>query len=194
MRIPIPVEGLETAWEILKNCSDGHVEFYPYGGLMDNISSVARPFPHRKGNLFVIHYIVANKTDWNDKYSDWIRGFYESMTPYVSKDPRAACPNIVDLDLGQMNSSVYYDDPVEVARAWGEKYFLNNYDRLVKVKTQFDPENVFNHPQGIPPYYYSDKCEQKLRTSDISNLAGEQKLGETTDICKLAGDEFGSLQ
>ena len=175
VRTPIPMDGLEIALDILKKEPHGHVAFYPYGGEMDNISSDAIPFPHRKGNLFIIHYIVASLTGWSSKYLDWIRGFNESMTPYVSKDPRAAYVNFVDLDLGQMNSSVHYDDPVKVARAWGEKYFLKNYDRLVEVKTRFDRENLFNHPQGIPParYYYSDTCDQKL--------------GESVRICALAG-------
>ncbi|MCE6983344.1 hypothetical protein EI534_39555 [Pseudomonas frederiksbergensis] len=42
-------------------------------------------------------------------------------------------------------------DAVERARAWGEMYFLHNYDRLVKAKTQIDPLNVFRHEQSIPP-------------------------------------------
>ncbi|KAK6146200.1 hypothetical protein DH2020_020069 [Rehmannia glutinosa] len=40
---------------------------------------------------------------------------------------------------------------VEMARIWGEKYFLKNYDRLVRVKTMIDPLNVFRNQQGIPP-------------------------------------------
>ncbi|MBF4212069.1 hypothetical protein EI534_40175 [Pseudomonas frederiksbergensis] len=50
-------------------------------------------------------------------------------------------------------SSRYYSsvDAVERARAWGEKYFLNNYDRLVKAKTKIDPLNVFGHEHSMPP-------------------------------------------
>lgn len=42
-------------------------------------------------------------------------------------------------------------DAVEIARLWGEKYFLKNYDRLVRAKTVIDPNNVFSNEQGIPP-------------------------------------------
>ena len=174
VRTPIPMDGLEIALDVLKKEPHGHVAFYPYGGEMDNISSDTIPFPHRKGNLFIIHYIVASRTEWRSEYMDWIRGFKKTMTPYVSSGPRAAYVNFVDLDLGQMNSSVHYDDPVKVARAWGEKYFLNNYDRLVKVKTYFYPANVVNHPQGIPSAFYS------TNTSD-------QRLGESVGTCALAG-------
>ena len=171
VRTPIPMDGLEIALDILKKEPHGHVAFYPYGGEMDNIGSDAIPFPHRKGKLFIIHYIVASKTEWRSEYMDWIKGFNETMTPYVSSGPRAAYVNFVDLDLGQMNSSVHYDDPVEVARAWGEKYFLNNYDRLMKVKTNFDPANVVNHPQGIPS----------------AIIINDQKLGESVGTCALVG-------
>ncbi|KAG9455405.1 hypothetical protein H6P81_008309 [Aristolochia fimbriata] len=42
-------------------------------------------------------------------------------------------------------------DAVNEGRAWGEKYFLGNYDRLVRVKTLIDPNNAFCNPQSIPP-------------------------------------------
>ncbi|RVW31818.1 Reticuline oxidase [Vitis vinifera] len=107
---------------------------------MERIGSDAIAFPHRKGNLFAIQYMVRI-----------LRGFYKSMTPHVSWGPRAAYVNYMDLDLGVMemvNSSFSSGDPVEIARAWGEKYFLNNYERLVRVKTLIDPNNVFNNQQG----------------------------------------------
>ncbi|GJN39618.1 hypothetical protein PR202_gb28748 [Eleusine coracana subsp. coracana] len=40
---------------------------------------------------------------------------------------------------------------VEAARVWGERYFLGNYDRLVRAKTLIDPDNVFRNAQSIPP-------------------------------------------
>lgn len=87
-------------------------------------------------------------------YVDWIRGFYNSMAPYISLGPRATYINYIDFKLGVMyllNSSAPSDDAVEEAKVWGEKYFLKNYDRLVRAKTLIDPFNVFRHQQGIPP-------------------------------------------
>ncbi|KAJ7015310.1 Cannabidiolic acid synthase [Populus alba x Populus x berolinensis] len=37
------------------------------------------------------------------------------------------------------------------ARIWGTKYFKNNFDRLVHVKTKVDPANFFRNEQSIPP-------------------------------------------
>ena len=90
VRSHILMEGLLTALNILEKEPKGHIVFEPYGGVMEKISSDALPFPHRKGNLYVIHYEVADKSDIRKENLDWIRGFYESMTPYVSCCPRAA--------------------------------------------------------------------------------------------------------
>ena len=70
------------------------------------------------------------------------------MTPYVSKFPREAYVNYRDLDLGmnKKNSTSYIQ-----ATAWGNMYFKDNFNRLVKIKTKVDPDNVFRHEQSIPP-------------------------------------------
>ncbi|KZV31292.1 reticuline oxidase-like [Dorcoceras hygrometricum] len=157
VRAPISETGLKSAIEILEREPKGYVILDPYGGAMRAISSESIAFPHREGNLYGIQYLV----EWHEEhdsesrsYIDWIRGFYKEMTPYVSSGPRAAYINYMDFDLGvtdYLNRSVPAADPVEKARIWGEKYFLKNYDRLVKAKTIIDPFNVFRNQQGIPP-------------------------------------------
>ncbi|KAF6156757.1 hypothetical protein GIB67_033226 [Kingdonia uniflora] len=158
VKSPIPMRGIRVALDILEKEPKGYVILDPYGGFMNTVISTSTPFPHRDGNLFTIQYLV----DWNKDditknaiFLEWIRWFYSSMTPFVSKGPRSAYVNYLDLDLGEMsylNSRTGpIDDAVDTARAWGEKYFLRNYDRLVLAKTIIDPENVFNNPQGIPP-------------------------------------------
>ncbi|XP_043689925.1 reticuline oxidase-like [Telopea speciosissima] len=152
VRVPIPLRVIRVALEILEKEPKGYVILDPYGGKMSKISSDSIPFPHREGNLFTIQYLVSWKEEDNgksDEFINWIRGFYDFMSPYVAKGPRTAYNNYLDLDLGVMDSMS--TDGVEMARAWGEKYFLHNYDRLVRAKTFLDPNNVFNNQQGIPP-------------------------------------------
>ena len=153
----VPLVGIETALDILEKEPKGYVVLDPYGGMMHNISSESIAFPHRRGNLFTIQYLIYWKEADNDKssdYVDWIRGFYAAMTPFVSWGPRAAYVNYMDFDLGVMeriSNGANMKDVVEHARVWGEKYFLSNYDRLVRAKTLIDPNNVFTNDQGIPP-------------------------------------------
>ncbi|KAL2931601.1 Reticuline oxidase [Bienertia sinuspersici] len=158
----IPTEGIRVAMNTLTMEPKGYILMDPYGGMMARIANDSIAFPHRNGNLFSIQYMVSwgKEEDINrDRYIAWIRGFYELMTPFVSSNPRKAYVNYLDLDLGgrQFGSNVN-DDAVEEARVWGEKYFLNNYDRLVKVKTLIDPCNFFNYPQGIPPIPTNKQC------------------------------------
>lgn len=171
VRKPIPRFGLTTALEILEKQPKGYVILDPYGGVMETITSDSIPFPHRKGNLFAIQYLVEWKEPDNDKTNDyisWIRGFHGSMTAYVAQNPRASYVNYMDVDLGVMNwiKTRVDDDAVEMGREWGEKYFYKNYDRLVRAKTQIDPYNVFRHQQSIPPMCLENKNHRGSRSSE----------------------------
>ncbi|KAM7470250.1 hypothetical protein LguiA_008433 [Lonicera macranthoides] len=164
VRTPIPSGGIMLALEIMEKEPKGYIILDPNGGIMGRISSEAIAFPHRKGNLFTIQYLVEWKEGDNGKsreYAEWIRGFYSAMAPYVSSVPRAAYINYMDLDLGVMEEDE--EDGVEVAREWGEKYFLKNYDRLLRAKTLIDLFNVFRHQQGIPPLPSSKSTDLSSR-------------------------------
>lgn len=159
VRSKIPINGIHSALNILENEPKGYVIMDPYGGIMNKIDSDSIAFPHRKTNLFTIQYLVEwhdENDDKSSRYIQWIRGFYDAMTPYVSKNPRAAYVNYIDFDLGVVGPTKStgaddVDDGVAIARVWGEKYFLGNYERLVRAKSVIDPDNVFRNQQGIPP-------------------------------------------
>nr|CAB3482222.1 unnamed protein product [Digitaria exilis] len=55
-------------------------------------------------------------------------------------------------DYVQAPISVPYN-AVSHAAEWGQRYFGNNYDRLVRAKSKIDPGNVFNNAQSIPPLH-----------------------------------------
>lgn len=149
VKSPIPPSAWHGAWKFLEEKpGNSYVLLDPLGGLMDQIQPSAIPFPHRAGNLHSIQYQIT----WNDPSEDaesiaWIRRLYQYMAPYVSNSPRAAYVNYLDLDLGVAPNGTA---TVEEGRSWGEKYFVNNYDRLVKVKSAIDPNNVFRNSQSIP--------------------------------------------
>ncbi|PPR87291.1 hypothetical protein GOBAR_AA33396 [Gossypium barbadense] len=113
------------------------------------------PFPHRKGTLYKIHYNIGWQEEENirsQRYISWMRKLYSYMGPFVSKSPRTAYVNYRDLDIARNN-----DDgkaSYKQASVWGRKYFKNNFDRLVSVKTKIDPEHFFKHEQSIPPHFH----------------------------------------
>lgn len=171
VRKHVPLVGIQTALDILEKEPKGYVILDPYGGMMHTISSESIAFPHRTGNLFTIQYLIYWKEADNDKssdYIDWIRGFYASMTPFVSWGPRAAYINYMDFDLGVMervsNGAANMIDAADKAKVWGEKYFLSNYDRLVRAKYLIDPNNVFTNEQGIPPMPFTSPNAKALST------------------------------
>ncbi|KAL3616809.1 hypothetical protein CASFOL_039203 [Castilleja foliolosa] len=152
---PIPINGLKGIWRFLHEEAENRAElqFSPYGGALSEISESETPFPHRGGNIFMIHYSVNWDRRGNEelqRHLDWIRRLYSYMAPYVSQSPRAAYFNYRDLDIG-MNNNEGNNTSYRQASAWGRRYFKNNFDRLVRVKTRVDPSNFFRNEQSIPP-------------------------------------------
>ncbi|KAF7842398.1 berberine bridge enzyme-like 13 [Senna tora] len=167
VREPIPLDGIEGLWKRLLEEDSPLVIWNPYGGAMSDFTESETPFPHRNGTLYKIQYLTLwNNNGGDDKsvearHVEWIRKLYNYMAPYVSKFPREAYVNYRDLDLGMnaRNSTSYIQ-----ASAWGNMYFKDNFNRLVKIKTMVDPENVFRHEQSIPPLPISSSSP----TSNIS--------------------------
>uniref|UniRef100_A0A1J3G8G0 Cannabidiolic acid synthase-like 1 n=1 Tax=Noccaea caerulescens TaxID=107243 RepID=A0A1J3G8G0_NOCCA len=148
VRKPIPEAGLKGMFNKLLKEDMPMMIWNPYGGMMAKIPETQIPFPHRKGVIYKIQYV----TNWPDsdkrtsRHINWIRDLYSYMTPYVSSNPRQAYVNYRDLDLGK--NKIYAS--VKQAQSWGASYFKDNFNRLVNVKSKFDPENFFRHEQSIP--------------------------------------------
>ncbi|ESQ39501.1 hypothetical protein EUTSA_v10000844mg [Eutrema salsugineum] len=146
---PIPVSGLKRIFKKMMQ-EDSPASFLgwtPYGGKMAKISESEIPFPHRNDTIFIILYNTDTETE-PSKHINWLRDLYSFMTPYVSSNPRQSYVNYRDLDLGknEENSKVNF----KKAQVWGTKYFKDNFERLVMVKSKVDPENFFRHEQSIP--------------------------------------------
>nr|DAD19239.1 TPA_asm: hypothetical protein HUJ06_020702 [Nelumbo nucifera] len=147
---PIPEFVFEGLWKRFLQMEIPVMNLNPYGGRMSEISESAIPFPHRKGNIYKIQYTVnwrQNGTQEIKRHINWIRELYKYMTPYVSKFPREAYLNYIDLDIGTNNKG---NTSYLQASIWGHKYFKNNFDRLVYVKSKVDPGNFFRNEQSIP--------------------------------------------
>ncbi|PWA72462.1 Berberine/berberine-like protein [Artemisia annua] len=148
---PIPENGIEGIWKRFLEEESPMMIWNPYGGMMAKISESSIPFPHRNA-IFKIQYVnswMSPEKKAMDKHVDWVRKLYNYMTQYVSKFPRQAYVNYRDLDLG-MNDKNGDDTSFVKASSWGTRYFKDNFNRLVKIKTEFDPDNFFKHEQSIP--------------------------------------------
>ncbi|XP_048323331.2 berberine bridge enzyme-like 9 [Ziziphus jujuba] len=146
----IPRDGLEAIWKAVIEGGEVVMQWNPYGGKMSEISETETPFPHRKGNIFKIQYLLNWMEDGieaTNHHLNFSRELHEAMTPYVSKNPREAFLNYRDFDIGTSSVGKY-----DEGRVYGMKYFKGNFDRLVKVKTVADPDNFFRNEQSIPTH------------------------------------------
>src|ERR1700712_1821475 len=103
-----------------------------YGGRISDVAADATAFPRRAGTQYCIQY-----------FSSWTRAgdtptrlaqvakVYAAMRPPM---PGASYVNYCDLDLPDFAKSY-----------WGD-----NLARLVAVKQQYDPDNLFHHAQSVP--------------------------------------------
>ncbi|CAI9089578.1 OLC1v1024169C1 [Oldenlandia corymbosa var. corymbosa] len=148
---PLSKTALEMFWKWCLEEQSPIIIFEPYGGIMDEIPAESLPFPHRKGILYNIQYLVQwDDVEESDDHINWIRRLFRNMTPFVSKEPRSAYLNYRDLDFGvnKMDGTTTYSE----AEEWGSKYFGKNYMRLALVKRKIDPQNFFMDEQSIPPF------------------------------------------
>ncbi|CAN0907704.1 Berberine bridge enzyme-like 15 [Linum grandiflorum] len=141
MRETFPELGLTTSdcviWRKMMEVGVVKMGFNPYGGRMSEISPEATPFPHRAGNLWKIQY----QTNWTEggkeaerRHLELSREMYGFMTPY-------------DLDLGVINNN---GGGYEEGKRYGLSYFKGNFDKLVRIKSEVDPGNLFRHEQSVP--------------------------------------------
>ncbi|MFB9806812.1 BBE domain-containing protein [Haladaptatus pallidirubidus] len=123
------IDTLVDAINALPN-SFSSVWFESMGGAVARVGPTEAAFPHRDAA-----YNVGIGVGWTDPADDeammgWAKDIYEMVRPYSTE-------GIYANYLGQ-------DD--DVKDAFGE-----NYDRLVELKNEWDPENVLHMNQNIQP-------------------------------------------
>ncbi|XP_010449148.1 PREDICTED: tetrahydrocannabinolic acid synthase-like [Camelina sativa] len=153
VQTPLPEKVFEEVTKRFLEKETPLMIFEPLGGKINQLSENESPYPHRRGNLYNIQYMVkwkVNEVEEMDINIRWMRSLHDYMTPYVSKSPRGAYLNYRDLDLGTSKGN---NTSFEDARKWGETYFKDNFKRLGLVKGKIDPTNFFRNEQSIPPLF-----------------------------------------
>ena len=151
VRSYITKKGLNQIWRKMMEVEKVIMQWNPYGEMMSRIPETATPFPHRSGVKFLIQYIVVwfeDGEEASEKYKGLVRSMYEFMTPFVTNLPRESFLNYRDLEIG--NTTDAYRT-YSGARVYGMKYFKDNFERLVRVKTAVDPADFFRNLQSVPP-------------------------------------------
>ncbi|HSZ94930.1 MAG TPA: FAD-binding oxidoreductase [Bradyrhizobium sp.] len=131
---PMTEQGVLTLLDGLQKApGEIAVLFDSYGGVINKVASDAAAFVHRGNTKYLIQYFMQWESPGaNETNLAMMRTLYASMRPYVSG---ASYVNYCDLDLGDGYAKAY----------WGD-----HLARLTKIKSAFDPKNIFRHAQSVP--------------------------------------------
>jgi len=127
-------QGISTLLEgLLKAPGEIAVLCDTYGGAINKIAADATAFVHRGNTRYVMQYYMQwDNPSASDANIAMMRTLYASMRPFVS----GGCyVNYCDLDLGD---------------GYAKAYWADNLPRLMKIKAQVDPNNIFRHAQSVP--------------------------------------------
>jgi len=139
---PIPADVTAEVVELLAACphrsADANGSFWSLGWVGgDKINSVGRTdtaYVHRG-----VTTLLRPTTVWPndapasvaDELNAWTNAVIDTLRPHTPDESYQNFPNRM------------IDD-------WLQQYYGENLDRLIEVKTAYDPGNLFNNPQSIP--------------------------------------------
>jgi FAD/FMN-containing dehydrogenase len=108
------------------------MHIYPINGACHRVAPDATAFTHREANFAtVIAGMWPDPAD-NEKNIKWVRDYYDATAPLSEE--------------GGYINFMAADDQDRIRANYG-----SNYDRLVTVKRQYDPDNLFHLNQNIAP-------------------------------------------
>jgi len=107
--------------------------FLAHDGAVTDVSRDATAYPHRDASYLLVVEARWEDPEQDDRYVTWVRECREAMRPHAT---------------GGMwvNALTEHGNRGHVSAAYGD-----NYDRLVDVKTEWDPENRFRTNHNVEP-------------------------------------------
>jgi FAD/FMN-containing dehydrogenase len=106
--------------------------FEPMGGAINRVDPGATAYPHRDAVFNFGVFAGWSDPGRDDEIIGWAREFHDAMAPYSTG--------------GMYTNYLDQDEDEWVRAAYGD-----NYDRLVEVKNEWDPENLFRLNSNIEP-------------------------------------------
>jgi FAD/FMN-containing dehydrogenase len=105
----------------------------PWIGAETDPATDATAYPHRTPAHHVLVEARWDDPDHDTEHIDWVRDAHDALAPHTTGDV-------------EMNFLTEDESTERVRRAYGA-----NHDRLVEVKTKWDPNNLFRINQNIKP-------------------------------------------
>ncbi|WP_291299679.1 BBE domain-containing protein [Desulfosporosinus sp. BICA1-9] len=129
----LPDEAIATIRRFINEppTSSVSVFFHGLGGAVTKVPRKATAYFYRQALYNMSFFATWNTSDGAAPGIRWVEEFRRAMRPFT----KGVYVNTSDLSI----------------KDWPKAYYGSNFDRLTRVKAKYDPENVFNFPQSIPP-------------------------------------------
>ena len=129
----LPGKGLNAIRSFLENATGSEAGFFflNSGGAMNRVSPSETAFFWRSTKYYM---------EWN---VSWTKDYDTKKNLALVEETRKA------LDPFVVGS--YVNVPDLCIKNYGEEYYGGNFERLRRIKAKYDPDNVFNFAQSIPP-------------------------------------------
>jgi hypothetical protein len=108
------------------------VHIYPINGAANRVPADATAFAYRDSTFAVVIAGMWPDAADNEANTAWVRGFYDAVAPFSEEGGYVNF--MADDDQGRIRAN-----------------YKGNYDRLVEVKREHDPDNLFRLNQNIAP-------------------------------------------
>jgi len=129
----LPEEGIATIRRFISEPPTSSVSllFHGLGGAVARVPRQATAYFYRNALSNMSLWATWNTPEGAALGIHWIEDFYKAMRPFTR--------------------GVYVNTPDLSIKNWPAAYYGSNFERLTLVKAKYDPKNVFNFPQSIPP-------------------------------------------
>lgn len=144
-------KGIRAYWkgafvkELPQAAIDIHVEYgsrvpevtctmhlYPINGACHRVGPNDTAFAYRDATYGMVFLAAWSDPSKDSERIQWVRDYYQALRPY--SEPGGYINFMQDDDYGRIRDN-----------------YRQNYDRLVQVKRQYDPDNLFHMNQNIVP-------------------------------------------
>ncbi|HEY5563400.1 MAG TPA: FAD-binding oxidoreductase [Clostridiaceae bacterium] len=138
VRRPLPKEGIKAIRSFLTETtgSESNFFFLNSGGAMNQVHSKDTAFFWRHTKYYLEWDASWIEESESEKSIELVEYTRKQLQPHII----GSYVNVPDLSL----------------KNYGKEYYGDNLAQLQKIKKQYDPENVFNFVQSIPPAHVSD--------------------------------------
>ena len=129
----LPDEGITKIQRFINDppTSSVAILFHGLGGAVANVPSNATAYYYRRALYNMSIWSTWSTPEGAAPGIRWVEDLRRAMLPFTQ--------------------GVYVNTPDLSIKNWSKAYYGSNFVRLTRVKAKYDPENIFNFPQSIPP-------------------------------------------